>query len=72
MYEIIGIMASLFVLTSFVFRGEATIRKINIIGASLFVIYGLLIGALSVWLLNGTLIAIHIHYLSKMNKSTES
>lgn len=66
MYEIIGILASLFVLMSFIFHGEAKIRKINIVGATLFVIYGLLIGAVSVWLLNGILTVIHSFYLYKM------
>lgn len=72
MYEAIGILATLFVLGSFLVNGEAKIRKINIIGATLFVIYGLIIGALSVWLLNGALIVIHLYYLSKMNKSSKS
>lgn len=65
MYEIIGIIASLFVLLSFVFKNQKTIRTINIIGATLFVVYGVLISAVSVWLLNGLLIFIHIYYLTK-------
>lgn len=65
MYEIIGIIASLFVLLSFVFKNQKTIRTINIIGATLFVVYGVLISAVSVWLLNGLLIFIHIYYLAK-------
>lgn len=65
MIEAIGLSASVFVLISFLFSKQKQIRIVNIIGAALFVIYGLLIGALSVWLLNGALIAIHIYYLLK-------
>lgn len=68
MYELIGIIATLFVLGSFLVNGEAKIRKINIIGATLFVIYGVLIGSLSVWLLNGALIVIHSYYIKKLKK----
>ena len=44
------------------------VRIINIIGAALFVIYGILIHAVSTWLLNGILIAIHLFYLIKDKK----
>lgn len=63
MVEIVGLAATLFVLLSFLFREPGTIRLVNIIGAALFVVYGLLLGALSVWILNGALIAIHIYFL---------
>lgn len=64
-YEIIGLLGTLFVLISFLMKEVRLIRVINIIGAVLFVIYGLLIGALSTWLLNGILVIIHIIYLIK-------
>lgn len=66
MYEAIGIVATLFVLGSFLVDGEKKIRKINIAGAALFVVYGIAIGALSVWLLNGALLAVHIYKLRKL------
>lgn len=66
MYEAIGILATLFVLGSFLVDGEEKIRKINIFGAILFVVYGVLIGALSVWLLNGALLLIHAYKLNKL------
>ena len=65
MVEAIGITATLFVLLSFMFKDAKRIRIVNIVGAALFVIYGLMLNALSVWLLNGALIAIHIYYLLK-------
>ena len=64
-YEVLGILASVFVLISFLFKKEKSIRLVNIFGAIIFVIYGLLINALSIWLLNGILIFIHLYYLLK-------
>ena len=63
--EILGTLASIIVLVSFIIRGETKIRLINILGALLFVIYGLSIKAFSVWFLNGSLVFIHIYYLIK-------
>lgn len=63
MYEIFGIVGTLFVLLSFLMKQVNKIRIINIIGALFFVIYGLLINAFSTWLLNAILIIIHIVYL---------
>lgn len=65
MIEAIGIVATLFVLLSFLFSNLKYIRIVNIIGAFLLVVYGVLINALSVWLLNGALIVIHIYFLRK-------
>lgn len=65
LYEAIGIMATLFVLASFLVNDIKTVRTINIIGAALFVIYGVLIGAFSTWLLNAILMFVHFFYLMK-------
>lgn len=62
-YEIIGVTASIFVLLSFLMHGEVKIRFINIIGATLFVIYGLFLQALSIWALNAVLVLVHIRRL---------
>ena len=67
-FEVIGIAGTLFVLLSFLMKDLKKVRIINIVGAVLFVVYGLLIGALSTWLLNGILVIIHIVYLLKGNK----
>ena len=68
MYEVIGVLASIMVLISFIMNGEKKIRIINIFGATLFVIYGILINAFSVWFLNGALLLLHIYKLIKLNK----
>jgi hypothetical protein len=65
MIEALGVLATMFVLLSFLCTDNRKIRMVNIIGATLFVVYGLLSGALSVWLLNSALVAIHIYYLLK-------
>ena len=68
MHEILGIIATLFVLLSFTFTSEKRIRQINIIGAVLFVVYGIIITAHSVYILNGALILIHIYKLYKQRR----
>ena len=64
-YEIIGTLASVLVLMSFLFSGEKKIRTVNIFGAVLFVIYGALINAFSVCFLNGILLIVHAIKLFK-------
>lgn len=70
--EIIGLLATVLVLASFIARGEKRIRTINIAGALLFAVYGFMIGALSTWLLNGVLVLIHIKYLTKKGREETS
>lgn len=64
-YEIIGLWGTLFVLLSFLMKDLKKVRIVNIIGAVLFVVYGVLINAYSTWILNGVLIIIHIFFLTK-------
>lgn len=70
--EPIGLTATLFVLLSFTMKKSETIRAVNIVGAFLFVVYGLLINSVSTWLLNGMLIGIHIFYLLKAHLEKKS
>lgn len=63
--EIIGVLASILVLISFAMKNERSIRKINILGAVTFVIYGLIINAFSIWFLNGVLVLLHLFRLIK-------
>lgn len=72
MVELIGILAGVLVLVSFILTGEGKIRLVNMFGAILFVIYGFLIDALSIWLLNSILIFVQLYYLFKMRRSSES
>lgn len=65
MIEILGIIATLFVLAAFMLNDVKQIRIVDLIGAILFVVYGILIHSLSVSLLNGILIIIHLYKLIK-------
>jgi hypothetical protein len=66
--ELLGIFAGLFVLGSFVLRGEIKIRVVNSFGCALFATYGIIIGAWSVWILNVCLMIVHFYYLIKSRK----
>lgn len=59
-FEGIGILASAFVLVSFLMSNERKIRLINIVGAVIFVVYGLLIQAYATSVMNFALIIVHI------------
>ena len=67
-YELLGTLASILVLVSFMMKNQKMIRSINIIGAIIFVIYGICINAFSVWFLNALLCIVHTYYLLKNNK----
>lgn len=67
-YEIIGLIASVFVLISFIPKDIKLIRCINIVGCIVWIIYGILIGALSVWLMNLLVMIVHIYHLIKNKK----
>ena len=71
LYELIGIAGTSFVLASFLMKDYRKTRIINIVGCLLFVVYGLCIGAVSTWLMNGILIFIHIYFLTKKGDSDD-
>lgn len=66
--EILGTIASIIVLISFLMKNEKQIRLVNILGAFIFVVYGICINAFSVWFLNGSLCLVHIYRLIKIYK----
>lgn len=63
--ELIGITGTLFILLSFVKTGERRIRRLNLVGSIIYVIYGVLINSFSTTVLNIIMIFIHIYYLKK-------
>ena len=65
MVEVLGIIATLFIVIAFAMNCKKSIRIFDTIGAILFIIYGIWIGSLSVWLLNGILVIINIYKLIK-------
>ncbi|MCV2232137.1 YgjV family protein [Paracholeplasma manati] len=67
--EIFGVTAGALVLISFLMKGERNIRLINIIGSVIFIVYGVMIGSLSVTLLNVGLTLVHIVKLSRKGET---
>ena len=68
-WEIVGTAASVIVLISFLMKGEKNIRLVNMIGAVLFIVYGVMSNAFSIWFLNTGLLIIQIVKLFQMNKA---
>ncbi len=64
-YEIIGYLASVLIAVSLMMSAIIKLRIINLIGAALFSMYGILIGALPVAAMNGFIVLINIYYLRK-------
>lgn len=62
-YELIGYAASILVAVSLMMRSILRLRIINLIGAALFTIYGLLIGAYPVAAVNFVIVIIDLYYL---------
>lgn len=75
--EWLGYLASLIVLISLLMSSIVKLRWINLIGSALFSLYGFLIGALPVGIMNLGIVLINIYYLVKlysanMNKLEEN
>ena len=70
-YEIIGYVGSLLVAVSLSMKNIRYLRRINFFGAFFFSIYGLLIEAYPVFVLNGYITVIDIYYLYKMYRAKE-
>lgn len=66
--ELFGIAGTILILIGFLSNSEKRIRLFDMAGSLLFIIYGILIGALSNVILNGTLIIVHLVKLYKMSK----
>ena len=65
-YEIIGYVASVLVAISLMMSSILKLRIINLFGAVLFTIYGLLIGAYPVAVMNFFIVLIDLYYLREM------
>lgn len=63
--EIIGWLGSLFVLLSFIPKSIRKIRFINVIGCILWIIYGFITKAPSVYVMNFLVMALNVFHLVK-------
>lgn len=64
--QAIGILAAVIVFVSFFSKDMKRVRIINSIGCIVFIIYGLLISAYGVWLLNLATLVLHMVMLRRM------
>ena len=62
-YEIIGYFASVLVAASLMMRSVLKLRVINLLGAAVFTLYGLMIGAYPVAAMNLFIVFIDLYYL---------
>lgn len=67
-YELIGYAASLLIAISLMMKSLIRLRIINGLGGLIFVVYGILINAYPVAVLNGLIVIIDLYYLIKMLK----
>ena len=63
--EWLGIVASAIVLISFLTSNQIKTRIINMVGCTVFVVYGILLPAYSTAFMNAALLIVHIVYLTK-------
>ena len=61
--EIIGYIGSVLVAVSLMMKNIYYLRRINLIGAATFSIYGLLVGAIPVFVLNGFISLVDLYYI---------
>lgn len=74
--EIIGITATLLILASMLFvtttvKGSIIMRILNLIGSAIFVVYGILLPAISTAILNGGLVVVNTIHLIKLLKDNK-
>ena len=65
-YELIGYVGSALVVVSLMMRSLLRLRVVNLVGAAIFAIYGVLIAAPPVWLVNGAIVLIDLWHLRRM------
>ncbi len=70
-YELIGYLASVLVAVSLMMSKIVKLRIINMLGAIIFVIYGILINSIPVAGVNAFIVLVNIYYLGKIYTSKE-
>ena len=69
-FELLGYMASVFVAVSLMMRSLVKLRVINLVGAVLFTVSGLIIAAYPVAVVNGFIVLVNIYYLQQTWRAT--
>lgn len=70
-YELIGYVASLLVAISLMMSNIIQLRIVNMIGAAIFSVYGVLIGSIPVAAMNGFIVLVNIYYLTQIYSAVE-
>ncbi len=70
--EWLGLAAAALVLVSFLMKDERTIRIVNIVGAVVFVAYGLTIHSASVWVMNFALVVVQCVWLYRNKRKAQT
>jgi hypothetical protein len=68
--ELLGYAASIIVAISLTMRSVVRLRVVNLVGALVFTLYGVLISAYPVAVLNGLIACINVYYLWQMRAQT--
>lgn len=70
--EIIGYLASLAVLLSFLMKNMRTLRIVNTIACSIFIVYGVLLAySIPIIITNGAIVIINLYYLLVKEKKVD-
>lgn len=68
--ELIGYLASAFVLLSFLMKEITTLRYVNIVGCSFFILYGSMIFSLPIVITNVAIVCVNVFYLVKTKRAS--
>jgi hypothetical protein len=71
--EIIGYLASAFVLLSFLMKEMTKLRILNSVGCGFFIVYGVLLLSWPIIITNAAIVCVNVYYLVKTTrKSSEA
>jgi hypothetical protein len=70
-FEVVGYVASALVAVSLMMRRVIRLRIVNLVGAVLFALYGLLIGAVPILIVNVVIIGINVYFLWEIYRSRD-
>ena len=66
--ELVGYVATVFILASFVISNLKTLRMVNMIGGGLWMVYGYVVGSSAIFVGNLLMVLIHLVKLYQENK----
>jgi len=69
--EIVGYVGSVLVAVSLTMNSVVRLRWLNLVGAVIFSVYGMLVGAYPVIVVNGFIAVVNVWYLGRMSRSEE-